>query len=108
MLLEEFISRISGPGSALEYPIGEALEFGSTVVVRLEVPVGEVFNENVFGLSWDGRIKWQVAGVGQPDRDNPIVSIQARSNRVRLLSWSGIAVELDPESGSELSRELVR
>src|SRR3989344_4226895 len=42
------------------YPIHKVEQFGDILVAMLNVPIDVTFNENIFGVSWDGKILWQI------------------------------------------------
>ena len=50
----------SGAKTIFRFPIGNAIEFGDVIVVRLQIPRGTIFNENVYGVGADGNIIWQI------------------------------------------------
>ena len=47
----------SGATTDFEHPIGETIDFGDVIVVRLEAPhESQPYNENVFGVAKDGKV----------------------------------------------------
>ena len=52
-----------------DLPIKCAIEVAGVVVVALDVPRRQVMNENVFGVSEDGKILWQIERI--PDATYP-------------------------------------
>lgn len=106
----------SGARAEFPYPVGtvvyvdDAPETAGAVVtvVRLEVPTGVVFNQNVFGLRRDGLIAWQITDKGVVDKDSPYVTISPDGDRLRAYNWSGIELWLDPQTGAVLDGRLSR
>ena len=45
---------------SFDYPIGSVLETAGIIVITLEIPPGQSMTENVFGVSEDGEIVWQI------------------------------------------------
>ncbi|HEX8473153.1 MAG TPA: hypothetical protein VF666_03915 [Pyrinomonadaceae bacterium] len=98
----------SGACATFAYPVAEALAFDSALVVRLEVPTGIVFNENVYGLSPSGETLWQVAARAHVNADSPYVNLARDGNRVVLTNWDGLELTLDPSNGHILRQRHVR
>ncbi len=42
----------------LPYPVAEVKEWKNYLIVRVEPPVGELFNRNVFAFTQDGDCVW--------------------------------------------------
>ncbi len=91
-----------------DYPIGEVLEFGEVIVVRLEVPVGTVYNENVFGVSCDGKVVWQVEKREWVRRESPYTGLSRKEKMVCLYNYEGFLVCLDPFTGQVIKEEFTR
>lgn len=92
----------SGKVGSFKYPVVEAVGFDKAVVVRLEVPEGVIFNENVYGLAYDGQMLWQVPVKGHVYDDSPYTKITRRGDAILLSNWDGLDLTLDPETGSVL------
>lgn len=91
-----------GERVSFPFPVAEALAFGEQiVVVRLDVSPGHIFNENVYALTRDGRMLWQVPARSYVYADSPYVNL-ARSKEgemVILTSWDGTELTLDLFTG---------
>lgn len=98
-----------GGGTArFRFPIAEALMFDDIAVVRLDLPPGQIFNENVYGLNRDGRIVWQVPARTYVYEDSPYVNLARAGAHVILTNWDGMELALDPASGQILSERETR
>ncbi len=87
------------------YPIREVAEVGNVVVVLLDVPAHESMTENVFGVSQDGDVVWQIEPI--PDITNDPTDcytgfVSATPGKLALCKWGGIGVEIDPNTGRVL------
>jgi outer membrane protein assembly factor BamB len=92
----------SGKVGSFNYEVAEALGFETAVVARLEVPVGVVLNENVYGLDYEGRMLWQVPVRKHVYTDSPYTKITRSGDAVVLSNWDGLELTLDPETGRVL------
>ena len=94
-----------GKSVALPYPIGDILKVGRVLVAVLKLPAGQSMTENVFGISEDEALLWQIERI-------PATSIDAQSNQyagiiahnegngtVRVSNWNGVVVDVDVSSG---------
>jgi len=45
---------------SFDYPIGSVLETAGIIIITLEIPPGQSMTENVFGVSGEGEILWQI------------------------------------------------
>jgi hypothetical protein len=72
------ISFSSGTSVRFKYTIAEAVPFENVVVIRLDVPIRETYEENIFGISNTGEIIWQVPSLPHFTANSSYVAI-ARS-----------------------------
>ncbi len=87
-----------------QFPIAEVISILNMLIVRLESPIGIIFNENVFGISLSEKtIKWQIkkrhfriAG----SKECPYVSIKEYHRKIRLNKWCSIYLIVDPITGN--------
>lgn len=85
----------------LPYPIVETVLYGDLLIVRLEPPVGTIFNRNVFALTSDGHTKWQIEESPHGTvAEKPYVRISFDSTGSLVASnWIGIDYCVDPKDG---------
>ena len=98
----------SGKVGSFNYDVAEAVGFDTVVVARLEIPVGVVLNENVYGLDYDGQMLWQVPTRKHVYTDSPYTKIARRGDAVLLVNWDGLELTLDPETGRVLGENYGR
>lgn len=90
-------------GTHIELPceVGEILEAEGLVVVRLEPPIGQVFNRNIFAYSEQGLLLWQIEESPhgtEPDR--PYVAISKdEAGGVVAANWNGIDYSVNLDNG---------
>jgi len=56
---------------SFDYAVGSVLETAGIIVITLEVPPGQSMTENVFGVSREGEILWQIERIPET-ATNPI------------------------------------
>ena len=101
------------------YPVDQVVETEKGVVVRLEVPPRHVYTRNVFLVSFDGKILWQIEDPFTTEplrswrlegRDPGIFSGVFLNDDGRLIThqWLGALYEIDLRTGSIRFLEYMR
>lgn len=88
------------------HPVAEVLAVQSVFIVRLAVPAGVTFNENIFGLDAGGRTLWQVRPRKYAYDDSPFTGMTADDRGVTLYNWDGLDLLIDPRSGEVLGERM--
>jgi hypothetical protein len=96
----------SGAELSFAFPIGDALEFGNVVIVRLQIPGGTIFNENVYGVSSDGSIIWQIQPEYAPNWDAAWGGLENRNGEAVLSNSESQIRHIDPNTGTITRREI--
>jgi len=97
-----------GASVSFEYPIKAVISFGEVLVVLVLAPIGgPIYNQNVFGVSRQGHILWQVPGFDWQKGDSPYMDIH--KDKDGKLVWLGnyrcSNIFLDPLSGRFIREE---
>jgi hypothetical protein len=82
------------------FPVAEFIEFQSIVVVRLDVPIGKIFNENVFGVSACGDIVWQIKRRKYVYENCPYMNLLRSNSNIVAHNWDCLDLVLDPKTGT--------
>lgn len=90
------------------YPIGETLDFQDVIVIRLELPLGVVFNENVFGLSCDGEILWQISKQKHIGEDSPYTQLSYQNGKAGLYNWDASLYIVEPNTGEVIKERFLK
>lgn len=98
----------SGKCIKFKYNIAEIAEFQDVIIVRLDIPPGEKFNENVYGISKAGEIVWQIPKIEHVYGDSPYTGMTENESKLTLYNWDGLDVTIDPSSGKILSKTFGR
>ena len=98
------INFASGATARFSFPVGDAIEFGDVVVVRLEPPRGTIFNENVYGLGPNGHVIWQIQSVYSPTWDGAWGGLENVSGEAVLSNSEAKVLHVDPRTGIILKR----
>ena len=93
---------------AFEYPITKILQLESVIVVLIEPPINKTFNENIFCISYGGKILWQVIPFDHFEQDNPYTGIMQKEGRLFAYNWDGFEYQIDLKTGEILNREYVK
>lgn len=104
----ETISFGNGREVTFLYPVAETLEIDGVVVVRLDVPLDVVLNENVYGLDQDGVELWQI-----PARDfvlerSPYVWLREADGLAYLGNLSDDVLTVGPRTGDVLEHSFIQ
>lgn len=92
-----------GNGSIdLPYPVSEIIDFGDSIAVRVEPPVGVIFNRNVFAFSERGDPLWQIEESPHgTENDKPYVKIiRERDGGLVAYNWNGVDYLVDMANGA--------
>ncbi|NNE64673.1 MAG: hypothetical protein HKN34_11370, partial [Gammaproteobacteria bacterium] len=84
---------------SFNFDIAKAVSYDELAVVMLKIPSGVKFNENVFGVDTDGRIKWQVEKIFPESDDSPYVDILKFSDGLYAINWSGVRTKINLDTG---------
>jgi len=82
------------------FPLAEFIEFQPVVVVRLDVPIGKIFNENVFGVSACGDIVWQIKRRKYVYENCPYMNLSRSNSNIVAHNWDCLDLVLDPKTGT--------
>lgn len=92
----------SGAKASFLWPIAEVVPKDDVFVVRVDPEPDACFNENVYGVSTDGKILWQIAERQHVYADSPYTKILLTADGVVLFNWDGDELLVDPVSGKVL------
>jgi hypothetical protein len=101
---------IGGNRVGFLYPVATVIPINNIFVVRLDVPIGEIFDRNVYGISNAGKILWQIAASGRKGKvDKCYVSLVDNANGGVVVSdfW-GFDYSLNMNSGEVTSKAFNR
>ena len=82
-----------------DFPISSIVEFENCVVVLLNRDFYKKDNENVFCLSKNGKLIWQVPRYDYSCKRSPFVDICKESDNIKLWNWDSSFIIIEPESG---------
>lgn len=94
-----------------DHKIASTKEVNGILVVLLDVPSDKIMTENVFGVSSEGKLLWQIESVLETSTDtvNSYTAIgQCTSNTIVLSNWNGTAVNVDVQTGKILEVKIVK
>jgi|SRR3989344_2075816 len=85
----------------VEFPseVKQVLEFDDVLIVRLKVSKENTLGENVFGVSLDGRILWQIPTISHVYQNSPYTSIYREGDFVGAFNWDGTELTLNRLTG---------
>ncbi|MDQ5899645.1 MAG: hypothetical protein QG624_564 [Pseudomonadota bacterium] len=86
------------------FDIKQVENFGDMLVVRLKIPVGTTYNENVFGVSYDGKILWQIEKLKYVYNDSPFTGMVREGNNIKLCNWDGTDLIVNSQTGEIISK----
>ncbi len=100
------VSLSNGNVASFAYEVADALDFpdAQIVAVRLKIPTKAEFNENVFGLDYNGVIRWKIPETRHVYADSPYVGMRRSGSRLEADNWDGLVLTLDPKTGTILDQ----
>jgi hypothetical protein len=87
------------------FSIEQAIEVEDMLIVRLEIPITKVYNENVFGISLaEKKIKWQIEKreYNVKRASCPFVWIRTLDDQLILNNWCDTYLVVEPQTGKIL------
>lgn len=98
----------NGRTVSFDYPIRQTLNFPNVIIVLLNIPTGKIFNENVFGVSCDGEVLWQVAPQRYLGDDSPYTGMNYEDDKAGLYNWDSTLYVVEPLTGELISKRFVK
>lgn len=90
------------------YPIRQVIKFNDCLVVRLESDIGQIYNENVFGISNEGKVLWQIEPMPHVYNDSPYTGLGQEGNSAKLSNWDGTDLIIEPYTGRIIKKSYSR
>lgn len=91
-----------------KYSIGKVQEFDNCITVMLDPPLNTVFNENIYGISFDGKVIWQVNKIEHVDIDSPYTGISKEGDFLSAYNWDGFNYLIDTKTGNIVDKQFVK
>jgi len=88
--------------------IKQFLEFDQIVIVRIQPKCSSFINENIFGVSYSGKIVWQIAERKYVFARSPYTNISKEGQLLKAHNWDGTDLVIDPQSGNVLKASYSR
>lgn len=98
----------NGKEVRFEHAVAQTVDFPDAVVIRLKIPSGANLNENVFGISIEGQLLWQIAKEEHVYSQSPYTGMTREGDNVRLFNWDGLELVVHPRTGKIVSRTVGR
>jgi hypothetical protein len=91
---------------SFDFPIKEEINIDDILIIRLEVPIEKIYNENVYGISIKGqKIIWQINKVKYDSENCPFIKIYIKENQLFLRNWCHITFEVNYKTGEITNQE---
>ena len=92
---------LKGCQLGLPHPVVDAFAYRHLIVVRVEPSAGFIFNRNVYGISDEGEVLWQIEESPHgTQEDKPYVNINVGQNDDLIAgNWNGVSYSVNPENG---------
>ena len=85
-------------------PIKQIEQFDEVIVVRIHPKLDMFLNENVFGVSYDGKILWQIEKLKYAYKNSPFIGMGREGGFIKLCNWDGTDLVVNPETGGIISK----
>lgn len=105
--IENTLNVVSERGDviAIEFngKIAQVLDHTDVILVRTETAPGQINNENVHGITKDGRLAWTIPPHVHLYPDSPYIDIRIEGYGVRIANWDGLELLVNLLTGAILS-----
>jgi len=98
----------AGNQVSFKHDIDKVVSFDNVVVVLLKMPSGVIFNENVFGVSLNGQIRWQIQKLLPDTEDSPHINIKRSANGLDAYNWSGLKIRVNLKTGKIVDKRITK
>lgn len=85
--------------ASFSHNVAEIIQFEKVIVIRLQIPTIEVYNENVISIFKDGTFAWQVPKRNYLYSNSPYTELHKEGTSVKLLNWDGGKFVIEADTG---------
>ena len=90
------------------FPVSQLIQFEQIIVVSVEPEQHHILNENLFGVSYGGKILWQIEKMEHVSNDSPYMGIAKKNEMLSAYNWDGFRYLINPETGKIIDKEFVK
>jgi hypothetical protein len=108
---KRLVKASNGVVVTFDFDIREATEVNGILIVILEVPPDHAMTENVFGVSAEGKLLWQIERTvaNSTDPVNRYLGVTSHDQRIaRIYNWNGVNSGVDIHTGKVLDAQIVK
>ncbi len=92
-----------------KYPVKKVLNASNALIVMLRPPIGVIFNENVYGVDYNGTILWQVPPQQHLDPESPYTDMSLTANGyIGLYNWDAGFYIIEPLTGKIIAEKFAK
>ncbi len=91
-----------------QYEIGKIEKFDNCIIVMIDIPMKIIFNENIYSVSYYGKILWQIEKINHMDKDSPFMGMGQDENGFSAYNWDSFNYKIDLKTGKIMSRQYVK
>lgn len=78
------------------------------IAVRVHPEGVNFINENVFGISFEGKLLWQIEKVEHVDKDSPYTGLGRENDLLTAYNWDGFDYLVEPKTGKIIDRKFIK
>lgn len=90
------------------YAIEKYTSWKDKVLVMLNIPEGEIYNENIFCFTANGKFIWQIEKKEEFDKDCPFTGMSFNGEQFTPYKQCGVLTTVDMETGAIMSSKLIK
>ncbi len=99
----------NGSTITFKYPIKKVLDASSALIVMLRPPIGVIFNENVYGVDYNGKILWQIPPQQHLDLESPYTDMSLiPDGHIGLYNWDAGFYIIEPLTGKIIAEKFAK
>ena len=92
----------------LPSPIKQIEKCDEIIVVRVNPKISSFLNENIFGVSYEGKILWQIEKIKHMDTQSPFMGMGQDENGFSAYNWDSFNYKIDLKTEKIIDRQYVK
>lgn len=88
--------------------IDEVEKFDHIIIVSINPKASSFLNENLYGISYDGKILWQIEKIDHVSKQSPYTGMSKEGDLLIAYNWDGFEYYIVPLTGKIIKKVYVK